>query len=42
LKNSAIQKKINEEILNAIRHGHADTAMGAWKYALSEEEIMPY
>jgi hypothetical protein len=27
LKNSAIQKKIDEEILNAIRHGHADSPM---------------
>ena len=39
LKNTTIQKKTDEALLHAIREGHADTAMGAWKFALSESEI---
>ncbi|PJA77889.1 MAG: hypothetical protein CO149_07050 [Nitrospirae bacterium CG_4_9_14_3_um_filter_51_5] len=39
LRASTIQKKTDEELGNTIRQGHANTAMGAWRYALSEEEI---
>lgn len=39
LKALATQKKTDEELLNTIRNGHANTAMGTWKYALSEEEM---
>jgi mono/diheme cytochrome c family protein len=39
LKAPATQKKTDEELLNTIRNGHPNTAMGTWKYALSEEEM---
>jgi mono/diheme cytochrome c family protein len=39
LRSSTIQKKTDQELRHTIREGHADTAMGAWKYGLSEEEI---
>jgi mono/diheme cytochrome c family protein len=39
LKALATQKKTDEELLDTIRNGHPDTAMGKWKYALSEEEM---
>ncbi len=35
----ATQRKTNEELLNTIRNGHPNTAMGKWEYALSEEEL---
>ena len=39
LQASATQKKTDEKLLDTIRNGHANTAMGTWKYALSEEEM---
>ncbi|GJL67313.1 MAG: hypothetical protein NPIRA05_22840 [Nitrospirales bacterium] len=39
LKDPATQKKTDEELLNAIRNGHPNTAMGNWEYALSGEEM---
>ena len=39
LKAPATQKKTDEELLNTIQNGHPNTAMGKWKYALSEEEM---
>ena len=39
LQASATQKKTDKELLDTIRNGHPNTAMGAWKYALSEEEM---
>jgi len=33
------QKKTDEELLDTIRNGHPNTAMGKWMYALSEEEM---
>jgi mono/diheme cytochrome c family protein len=39
LKAPATQEKTNEELLNTIRNGHPNTAMGKWEYALSEEEL---
>jgi mono/diheme cytochrome c family protein len=35
----ATQKKTDEELLDTIRNGHPNTAMGRWKYALSEVEM---
>ena len=35
----ATQKKTDERLLDTIRNGHPNTAMGRWKYALSEEEM---
>ena len=39
LKAPATQKKTDEELLGTIRNGHPNTAMGRWKYALSEVEM---
>lgn len=39
LKDPATQKKTDEELLDTIRNGHPNTAMGKWEYALSEEEM---
>lgn len=39
LQAPATQKKSDEELLEIIRNGHPNTAMGTWKYALSEQEI---
>ncbi|MGD9851677.1 MAG: cytochrome c [Nitrospirales bacterium] len=39
LKAPATQKKTDDELLDTIRNGHANTAMGTWKYALSDEEM---
>lgn len=39
LQAPATQKKTDEELLDIIRNGHPNTAMGTWKYALSEEEM---
>lgn len=39
LQAPATQKKRDKELLDIIRNGHPNTAMGAWKYALSEEEM---
>lgn len=37
-KATATQKKTDEELVETIRNGHHNTAMGKWEYALSEEE----
>ncbi|MEO8328050.1 MAG: cytochrome c [Nitrospirota bacterium] len=39
LKASATQEETDEELLNTIRNGHPNTAMGKWEYALSEGEL---
>ncbi|WNM60072.1 c-type cytochrome [Candidatus Nitrospira allomarina] len=39
LKAPATQEKTNEGLLDTIRNGHPNTAMGKWEYALSEEEM---
>lgn len=39
LKDPATQKKTDEELVDTIRNGHPNTAMGKWEYALSEEEM---
>ena len=39
LKAPTTQQKTDEELLDTIRNGHPNTAMGKWKYALSEEEM---
>ncbi|MGB5055828.1 MAG: cytochrome c [Nitrospirales bacterium] len=39
LKDPATQKKTDEGLLDTIRNGHPNTAMGKWEYALSEEEM---
>ena len=39
LNAAATQKKTDEELLDTIRNGHPNTAMGKWEYALSEEEM---
>lgn len=36
LKAPATQKETDEELLDTIRNGHPNTAMGTWKYALWE------
>ena len=39
LKSPATQNKTDEALLETIRNGHPNTAMGKWEYALSEEEM---
>ncbi len=39
LSSGAIQGKSDGELARSVRDGHANTAMGAWKYALENEEI---
>lgn len=39
LKSPATQNKTDEALLETIRNGHPNTAMGTWKYALKEEEM---
>lgn len=39
LSSAATKDKSDGELARSIRDGHANTAMGAWKYALSNEEI---
>ena len=39
LKAADTQHKTDEVLLETIRNGHPNTAMGTWKYALSEEEV---
>jgi putative copper resistance protein D len=38
LSAAATRSKTDADLFITIRHGHPDTAMGAWKVALSEEE----
>lgn len=33
-----VRNKTDADLLITIRHGHPDTAMGAWRVALSDEE----
>lgn len=35
----AVQSKLDGSIMKAIHDGRKDTAMGAWKFVLSDEEI---
>ncbi len=39
LTSFAVRNRTDAELLVTIRHGHPDTAMGAWRVALSDEEI---
>ncbi|HQW91171.1 MAG TPA: cytochrome c [Nitrospira sp.] len=39
LSSPAVQSKLDESLMKAIHDGRKDTAMGAWKFVLSEEEI---
>ncbi len=38
LTSFAVRNRTDAELLVTIRHGHPDTAMGAWRVALSDEE----
>ena len=38
LSTAASRNKTDTDLLITIRHGHPDTAMGAWKFTLSEEQ----
>ena len=40
LTSQQVQAKLDSGLYNSIHEGRANTAMGAWKYALSEEEIL--
>lgn len=35
-----VQSKLDSRLYNSIHNGRTNTAMGAWKHALSDEEIM--
>ena len=39
LTSPAVQNKLDVQLFRAIHEGKPNTAMGAWKYALSDEEI---
>ena len=39
LSSPAVQSKLDGSLMKAIHDGRKDTAMGAWKFVLSEEEI---
>lgn len=39
LSASAAQSKLDASLMKAIHDGRKDTAMGAWKFVLSDEEI---
>ena len=39
LTSAAVQEKLDAGLFKAIHDGRKNTAMGAWKYALSDEEI---
>jgi mono/diheme cytochrome c family protein len=39
LSSPAVQSKLDESLMKAIHDGRKDTAMGAWKFVLSDEEI---
>jgi mono/diheme cytochrome c family protein len=39
LTSPQVQGKLDSGLYTAIHEGRANTAMGAWKYALSDEEI---
>ena len=35
----AVRNKTDADLLITIRHGHPDTAMGSWRFALTEKEV---
>jgi len=39
LSSPAVQSKLDASLMKAIHDGRKDTAMGAWKFVLSDEEI---
>ena len=39
LSSPAVQSKLDATLMTEIHDGRANTAMGAWKFALSDEEI---
>lgn len=39
LSSPAVQSKLDGSLMKAIHDGRKDTAMGAWKFVLSDEEI---
>ena len=39
LTSQQVQAKLDSGLYKSIHEGRANTAMGAWKYALSDEEI---
>jgi mono/diheme cytochrome c family protein len=40
LTSEHVQKKLDAEIFRSIHQGRPNTAMGSWRLALSEEEIL--
>ena len=40
LTNPQVQTKLDSRLYNSIHEGRANTAMGAWKYALSAKEVL--
>lgn len=40
LTSFAVRNKMDADLLITIRHGHPDTAMGSWRFALTEKEIL--
>ncbi|HZH50151.1 MAG TPA: cytochrome c [Nitrospira sp.] len=40
LTSAAVQEKLDAGLFKAIHDGRKNTAMGAWKYSLSDEEIL--
>lgn len=39
LTSTEVQRKMDVQLFRAVHEGKANTAMGAWKYTLSDEEI---
>ena len=35
----AVRNKTDADLLITIRHGHPDTAMGSWRFTLTEKEV---
>jgi len=40
LTSAAVQEKLDAGLFKAIHDGRKNTAMGAWKYSLSDEEVL--
>lgn len=40
LTSPEVQSKLDSRLYNSIHNGRANTAMGAWKHALSDQEIL--
>jgi len=40
LTSPQVQTKLDSRLYNSIHEGRANTAMGAWKYALSAKEVL--